>query len=124
MENQVWIGDAIGKQIKDVTTLYNEQFITYTDGTFSYLRIDFSGDLEDEYAFDYDKLINKLQIINNGEIYFDSTYHTMIQLGILDEHKIKEDLQEKINRIKADIEEKEREQYEKLRVKFENKQIY
>lgn len=117
---QIKLADSIGKKIVAIKVAHCKHIIKYDDGSFSFFERyeEWGSSILEDTKLKYEVFIQKLNVQNDGRVLFTETQQFLIDLGILDGNKLIEDGKNKINERIAEIEMRERKEYERLKYKF------
>jgi hypothetical protein len=119
--NQIKLQDSVGKTVKAVEAKYLKLLIVFTDNSFSFFeRYDeFGSQEQSNIIITYQGFIDSLYVNHDGRIITTSTQQMFIDTGLLDFDKLIEDCKEQIQKKLSWYEAREREEYAKLKAKFE-----
>jgi len=120
---QIKLTDAIGKTIKAVEIGNNKHIILFEDNSFSFFEryTYYNCEYQEDTILKYSAFIDRIGIRPDGSTYFTNTQKMLIDLGVLNAEKLIEDAKERILEYVKNCEEKEKQIFEKLKLKFEDK---
>lgn len=121
---QIKFQDAVGKTVAAVGLYEDSLGIRYTDGTFSYVER-FAGRGCSDYTLDdlfysYEELLESVKVVGT-KAFFTDVHEVLFLIGVLSKESILEELEPKMSKARAEIEQRERKQYEQLKAKYENR---